>query len=569
MWPAKSRSIRLASRDRRDFLKLCLASAPALALADRAKGFAATGWKTPATIDRYIDPLPIPRRLQPIETRGKTTHYRVRMGELRKQLHSQLPPTRLWGYEGQYPGPFFEAFRNKPVKVRWENHLPLQHIFKVDATIHGAMAPAPAVRTVPHLHGSRTYSGSDGLPEDWFTPGQSVDYEYPNEQLAAPLWYHDHAVGVTRLNVYAGLAGFYLLRDEQELSLKLPSGEFEIPLLLQDRTLDAQGQLVYAPTMEDGKALAPGVWGPEFFGELPIVNGAIYPRMEVEPGRYRLRVVNAANSRFFNLYLNLASHATDVPSLVRFQQIGSDGGLLAGPVAMDKLLLSPGERADLIVDFTGLEGRTVTLSNSASVPYPGWDMLQAMHAPLSELMQFRVSLPTTSRGNGFSLPAPISVPLSVLRLDAAKASVTRDFVLTERVGAEGRSLGVRINDKGYDDPVTESPILGALEKWRFINMTDDAHPMHLHLVQFQVLERQGFNFGSFLKGKLEFAGEPRPPAANEAGWKDTAVVTPHEVLTLLVPFDGYTGRYVYHCHMLEHEDNDMMRPFEVVAPSRS
>jgi spore coat protein A, manganese oxidase len=552
----------LASQGRRDFLKLCLASAPALALADRAKAFAGR-WKTPATIERYIDPLPIPRRLSPIETRGKTLHYRVRMGEFTKQLHSQLPPTKLWGYEGQYPGPLLEAFRNRPVKVRWENHLPLQHIFKVDPMIHGAMPPTPAVRTVPHLHGSRTYSGSDGLPEYWFTQGQSVDYEYPNEQRASTLWYHDHAVGVTRLNVYAGLSGIYLLRDEQELSLDLPSGAFEIPLMLQDRTLDAQGQLVYTPTMEDGKALVPGVWGPEFFGELPIVNGAIYPHLDVEPGRYRLRVVNGANSRFFNLYLNLANHPTDVPSLVNFQQIGSDGGLLAGPVATDKLLLSPGERADLIVDFSGLAGKTVTLSNNASAPYPGWDTLRAMHAPLNELMQFRVKLPVTSTGKVFSPPSPPSV----LRLDAAKALVTRDFVLTERVDTEGKSLGVRINDKGYDDPVTEFPILGSLEIWRFINMTDDAHPMHLHMVQFQVLERQGFNFGHFLKEGLEFVGVPRPPAANEAGWKDTAVVTPREVLTVLVPFDGYTGRYVYHCHMLEHEDNDMMRPFQVIAPS--
>jgi spore coat protein A len=483
------------------------------------------------------------------------------MVEFEKQLHSQLPPTKLWGYEGQYPGPVFEAMRNRPVEVRWENHLPVKHIFQIDTKIHGTMSPAPAVRNVPHLHGSRTESENDGLPERWFTPGQSAIYHYPNDQQAAPLWYHDHAVGITRLNVYAGLSGFYLLRDERELSMNLPSGKYEIPLVLQDRTLDDQGQLVYAPTNDDGKRIPPGVWGPEFFGDLPVVNGAIYPYLEVEPGRYRLRVLNGANSRFFNLYLNLASRATDIPSLVTFHQIGTDGGLLARPVALNKLLLAPAERADLIVDFSGLEGKTVTLSNSASAPYPGWNMLHAQYAPLNELMKFRVSLPASSAGNAFSMPPQMSLP----SLEPFQTVVTRDLVLTERVDSKGRSLGLRINDKGYDDPVAEFPKLGSIERWRFINMTEDAHPMHLHLVQFQILERQGFNYGVFIGGKLEFLGAPRPPAANEAGWKDTAVVMPREVLTIMARFEGYTGRYVYHCHMLEHEDNDMMRPFEVIA----
>jgi spore coat protein A len=142
--------------------------------------------------------------------------------------------------------------------------------------------------------------------------------------------------------------------------------------------------------------------------------------------------------------------------------------------------------------------------------------------------------------------------------------MTRDFILTERTDDHGRSLGVRINEKGYDDPVSEIVKLNSLEKWRFINTTDDAHPMHLHLVQFQILHRQGFNIPALANGKLEFVGLIRPPAENEAGWKDTAVVNPGDVLTILVRFEGYTGRYVFHCHMLEHEDNDMMRPYEVV-----
>jgi spore coat protein A len=556
------------SRDRRAFLKLCIKSAPAVVFASgikadeiRDQASAQPVYRTPGSLERYIDPLPIPKRLVPYGTRKDVALFRVRMLEFKQQMHSQLPPTRLWGYEGHYPGPTFEVFRGKPIEVLWENHLPLEHMLNIDPHIHGAMPPTPAVRTVPHLHGSRSPSESDGLPEKWFTPGSSSNYSYPNSQRAATLWYHDHAVGITRLNVYAGLSGFYLLRDNEVGAMELPSGDYEIPLLLQDRTLDDAGQLVYSPTHEDGLKLPPGVWGPEFFGDLPVVNGAIYPYLDVEPRSYRLRLLNGANSRFFNLFFNLAKRPTDIPSLVPIHQIGTDGGFLSSPAALNKVLLGPAERADLIVDFSGLEGRTVTLSNDAPAPFPGWAMATAHHERLYELMQFRVTRALRSKGK----PVGTLPPIAFRKLDENQSVVTRDFVLSERLDAQGHSLGVRINDKGYDDPVTEIVKRGSLEKWRFINTTDDAHPMHLHLVQFQILHRQGFNAAAFANKKLELAGPPRPPAANEAGWKDTAVVSPGEILTILVRFEGYTGRYVFHCHMLEHEDNDMMRPYEVIS----
>jgi spore coat protein A len=561
----------MGSGTRRDFLKLCAASAPSLLCLRNADALlshpASTDrpGRTASTIERYIDPLPRLSRLEPHSTRGAADQYRVRMMQFEKPLHSQLPPAKVWGYEGQYPGPIFQAMRGRPVEVEWQNDLPVDHLFPIDPRIHGAMPPAPAVRTVPHLHGSRTTSESDGLPEKWFTPGNSVLYHYPNEQQAATLWYHDHALGITRLNVYAGLSGFYLLRDEREHAMGLPTGDYEIPLVLQDRTLDEQGQLLYQPTQENGSNSPRGVWGPEFFGELPVINGAAYPHLEVEPRPYRLRVLNGANSRFFNLYFNLARHATDVPSLVTFHQIGSDGGFLSAPAAMQKILLGPAERADLIVDFSSLAGKSITLSNNAPSPYPGWTTLVQDHPPLNELMEFRVTLPMAPAAKSFIMPPPLPLP----RYDSSQALLTRDFVLNELMDAKGNSLGVRINRKGYDDPVTETPKLGSLEKWRFINTTDDAHPMHLHLVQFQILERQGFNTAAFTQGRLELVGNPRPPAPGEAGWKDTAVVTPSDVLTILVRFEGYTGRYVFHCHMLEHEDNDMMRPYEVIAAGSS
>ena len=556
------------SQKRRDFLKLCIASVPALVFAHGVDAGDTTGpavalpvYRKPGSLERYIDPLPVPKRLMPQSTGEDGVQYRVRMLEFTQQLHSQLPPTRLWGYEGQYPGPTIEALRGRPVIVQWENHLPLRHIFDIDPRIHGAMPPAPAVRTVPHLHGSRSPSESDGLPEKWFTPGQSARYHYPNSQAAATLWYHDHAVGITRLNVYAGLSGFFLLRDDEEHAMNVPSGDYEVPLVLQDRTLDDEGQLVYSPTFDDGQKPPQHWWAPELFGDLPVVNGAIYPYLQVEPRRYRLRVLNAANSRFFNLFFNLAKSPTDIPSLVSFHQIGTDGGFLSNPVALNKVLLAPAERADLIVDFSGLEGKTVTLSNNAPAPFPGWDTITPHHLALLELMQFRVTLPLSSNGKSFSMPPPRPLP----KLDETKSIATRDFVLAEGMDRQGRSLGLEINGKGYDDPVTEVVKLGSIEKWRFINNTEDAHPMHLHLVQFQILQRQGFNPVSLRNGALELVGIPRLPAANEAGWKDTAVVNPREVLTIIVRFEGYTGRYVFHSHMLEHEDHDMMRPFEVVS----
>jgi len=553
---------------RRDFLQLCMAALPAMVFAQGVAGDDTAGratseplYRKPGSLQRYIDPLPVPKRLMPLSTGEVGVQYRVRMSEFTKQLHSQLPPTRLWGYEGQYPGPTIEAFRGGPIEVRWENNLPLQHIFDVDPRIRGAMPPTPAVRAVPHLHGARTRSESDGLPENWFTPGNSTVYHFPNSQQAATLWYHDHAVGITRLNVYAGLSGFYLLRDEEERSLNLPSGDFEIPLLLQDRTLDDSGQLVYSPTFDDGQRPPPHWWAPEFFGDLPMVNGAIYPYLQVEPRRYRLRLLNGANSRFFNLFFNLAKLPTDIPSLITFHQIGTDGGFLPSPVVLNKLLLAPAERADLIVDFSGLEGKTITLSNNASAPFPGWDTVTPHHPALYELMQFRVTLPLSSNGKSFSMPPPRPLP----KLDEAKSIATRVFILAEGIDRQGRGMCLEINGMRYDDQVTEVVKLGSIEKWRFINNTEYAHPMHLHLVQFQILHRQGFNPVSLHNGALELVGIPRLPAANEAGWKDTAVVSPREVLTIIVRFEGYTGRYLFHGQMLEREDNGMMRPFEVVS----
>lgn len=552
---------------RRDLLKQAFAAYPALvlpaSLSTQEPASAPKDFPNAAQLLGFVDELPIPARLTPEQSQKGAASYRVRMKEGVHSMHSSLPETRIWGYEGQYPGPTFEAFRGERVDVTWENDLPTHHLFKVDPHIHGAMPPTPEVRTVPHLHGARTSSESDGLPENWFTPGKKVRFTYLNNQQAATLWYHDHAVGITRLNVYAGLSGLYLLRDVEEQSFNLPSGDYEIPLIVQDRTLNDKGQLVYAPTNDDGIPLAPGIWGPEFLGLFPVINGKICPYLNVEPRLYRLRILNAANTRFFDLRFDLARRAIDIPSLITVQQIGSDGGFLPKPAAMNHILLGPAERADLLIDFTELEGKIVTMMNIAPAPYPGWATL-AMHAPrLHELLQFRVVRPrkeTRAAPKIFSVGA--TQPSS--RFCENDAVRSRDFVLVEHMDQIGRSLGVRINEKNYDDPVTEIVKLETVETWRFINTTEDAHPMHLHLVQFQILCRQGFDFAAFSQGTLKPVGVRRPPSPGESGWKDTAVVMPNEMLTILIRFEGHTGRFVFHCHMLEHEDNEMMRPYLVI-----
>ena len=546
--------------DRRAFLRLGFLATSSLAMTRYQSGPPQPAGIS-ARLSQFIDPLPIPPRLQPHRTHNGEVEYHVLMCQFQKKLHSQLPPTTLWGYEGMYPGPTIEARRGQKISVKWDNQLPKHHLFKVDSRLHGAMPPAPEVRAVTHLHGGRNRPEDDGAADSWWKPGESRTFHYPNQQPAATLWYHDHAVGITRLNVYAGLAGFYLLRDEQEQALNLPAGDFEVPMLLQDRTVDEAGQLVYSPTHDDGVRLPPGVWGPEFFGDLPVVNGAAYPYLDVEPRPYRLRIVNGGNSRYFRLFLNLAKTPYDIPQLRKFHQIGGDAGLLPSPVQLESVLLGPAERADLIVDFSGLSGKTATLSNDALAPFPGWEKESMMHgAPLNEIMQFKVTRP---------LSAPVKPPLErwsvqVSPLDPSLATNTRDLALYEYRDSVGHSLGMKINGKSHDDPVTETIKLGTIEKWRFINTTMDAHSMHLHMLPFRVVERQGFDKQAFAQGSLRLVG-PRRHDENESGWKDTARVNPGEVLTIAIRFDGYPGTSTYHCHMLEHEDNDMMRPYLVVT----
>ena len=311
---------------------------------------------TGVRLEPFVDPLPLLPTLKPGALNSSSQHHRIRITEFRQKLHRDLPPSIVWGFEGSMPGPTIEARRSDPVTIDWINRLPARHHLVVDHTLCGAGKAVPEVRTAIHLHGGHVSASNDGYPEDWVTPGETKRTVYPNEQMATTLWYHDHAMGITRLNVMMGLAGFYLIREPAEDRLELPSGSREIVLAFQDRILDARGQLAY-PVSDNADAPA----STEFFGTHILVNGRVSPFLRVEPRLYRFRLLNASNARVLQLSLEPGQP---------FVQIGTDGGLLPAPVVRSELLIAPGERLDVIVDFRGRDGRRINMVNSAPAPYP-------------------------------------------------------------------------------------------------------------------------------------------------------------------------------------------------------
>jgi spore coat protein A, manganese oxidase len=499
---------------------------------------------------KYVHALPIPGVQQPISPGGNA--YEVTMTEFQQFLgvysNGQPRMTTVWGYNGASPGASFDVRSGTPIDVRYINSLPTTHLLPIDTTVHGAEPSQPAVRTVAHLHGGHVDPDSDGGPEDWFVPGQFVDFHYRNDQQAATLWIHDHALGITRLNVVAGLAMFYIIRDSFEDSLNLPSGAFEIPLVIQDRMFYDDGSLAYPDDPIPGTNIPSIV--PEFFGDFILVNGMAWPYLEVEPRKYRFRILNGSNARFYRMFIGGGP---------TFWQIGTDGGLLAESVPVPQLLLAPGERADVIVDFSMHAGQTLTLRNLAKIPFPNGETPDPRST--GQLMQFRVAEqvtePDTSALPGAIRPiVPLSTTLPPRMLD-----------MVEGEDEFGR-LHLLLNGMDYMEPVTETPELNTTEIWTLINPTEDTHPIHLHLVQFQILDRQRFNTRRYNQGDpstLRLLGRPKLPDANEAGWKDTVRVNPGEVVRIIAHFD-IPGMYVWHCHLLEHEDHSMMRPFEVIVP---
>ena len=495
----------------------------------------------PSTLTPFVDPLPVPRVMKPAGTRPdpeqtgrQIPYYRMRMREVRQKVHRDLPPTRMWSFEDSFPGPTIEVKSGEGAMVEWANELPLRHFLPIDHTVHGAERSLPEVRSVIHLHGGRTPAASDGYPEEWVVPGKAQKCFYPAKQDAALLFYHDHTMGINRLNIYAGMQGLLIVRDAQESALHLPSGKYEVPLLIADRLLSKDGQLVYPVSEHPDRP-----WVPEVFGNAILVNGELLPYLDVEPRRYRLRVMNGSNGRFYRLSFE---------NKHEMQVIGNDQGLLSTPVAVKRVPLAPAERVDVVVDFAAMAGTRIKLVSDSF-----------------DIMEFRVA----AKGNAdtTALPAVLRAPL---RLDPATAVRTRRLTLDEQMDEIQRSMGMLLNNTPWHAPITEKPTLGTTEIWELVNLTDDSHPIHLHLVRLQILDRRRFDrFEYQAKGTLRFTGPAQPPEAHEAGWKDTIRADPGMVTRIVVPFEGYAGRYVWHCHILEHEDNEMMRPYEVLPALHS
>jgi len=567
----------------------------------------------------FRDHLRVPAVLRPKGGgHGSPATLSVRMVARRVQLHSELPPTDVWTYEGHLPGPTIEVRRGQHVRVEWINALPVRRPYPVTAfTAEDPAADAApdqipqnlpgrgrgrvneavaALRpwTVVHVHGSRVAASYDGWTENGAASGQTILGDYSNDQRAALLWYHDHAMGITRFNVYSGLAGLWIIRDAEEEALGLPAGRYEIPLLIQDRNLDTTpngdlaGRLLHK--VEDNTM--------EFFGPFTMVNGTIWPHLPVESRQYRLRVLNGSNARTYRLVL-LDGNGRSVTGAIR--QIGTDGGLLARPVSIPPagLVLAPAERADLLVDFRPFRGERLRLVNTAGSPFDGSPSNQAPgtpdptnRLPYPDVMEFRVSGQRVN--DTFVLPEWLASfrrlpPPDVERLVALVEEVDGMLTLHELepvnpleeqpsqpiiavTGESGITTRYRTVAAHFRDTTNWFVAHGSTEVWRILNLTEDTHPFHVHLVQFQATSRDKYNVDGFdastggTTTPVTFVGHGTLDA-NETGWKDTVRVNPGELVSIALTFDSYTGRYMYHCHLLEHEDHDMMRPFVVMPAS--
>jgi spore coat protein A len=490
---------------RREVLRLGIASAAALCLPRPralAHGVEVHNYVSPP-LTPFVDPLPIPPVLKPVVRKG-IEYYTLTMKPGAQKCHRDLPVTsNVLGFDGVFPGPTIRVRKGRPVSVTQVNNLPMSH-----SGHGGGMMHLPAV----HLHGALVAPEHDGHPDDGIPAGGSREYRYPNEQTGCALWYHDHTHGATGLNVYRGLAGLYFIDDPKEKVLRLPGGPYEIPLVIQDRIFRPGGEMIYeldAVTLENGVV-----------GDVILVNGMAQPFLKVATRKYRFRILNGSNARIYKLALS-----NNAPLI----QIGTDGGLLQRPYPQASIECAPSERLDIIVDFSQLPvGEKVTLLN-----------LNGM-GRTDSIMQFEVE----RKEKDNSTVPPFLVPWEELPED--QAVVTREFNLNRQ--AVNGVLTWVINGQPYPQSAPMAyPKLNTIEKWRFTNPTNHPHPMHLHLVQFQVVNIDGV-----------------PQDTSKIGWKDSVVVPPASEVTLLAKFSGFTGRYVFHCHNLEHEDFAMMAEFQVV-----
>jgi spore coat protein A, manganese oxidase len=561
----------MTTMTRRHFMQYGVGATAALALPWAVRpAIAAVGGR----LTKYLEPLPLPGAGIVVATPTLPNFYSFTQTEIARQLHPELPPTPLWAYDdgsglagqaGSF-GMAVVAQSGTPLQVSFTHNLPATYPdwLPVDTreTPHGN-----EVWLMTHLHGGFVTGDSDGNPAltpDGFAFGETQTVYYTNQQPQMPaslLWFHDHGLGATRLNVLAGLAAAYILRDEFDTGAEpnpigIPGGHYEIPLVIQDRQFNPDGTFLY-PTSD----ISGAPWIGEYFGDVMLVNGKVWPFLDVEPRLYRFRVLNGCNARILNLDIGGAA----------MWQIGAEGGLWDQPVPVSRLVLAPAERADVLVDFSSLAGAVLPMKN-LKPPKP----VATPAPPLTQVMQIRVgrtvshvgptSIPTSLPGRAANVPGPVAR--------------TRYITLNE-IAAETANWVLLLNAADFEEPSTETPQVGTTEDWVYVNLTGDTHPMHTHLVTFQVVGRTPFDAEAYqtdnggplgVPGGIDptpyATGPMLPPDPTERGFKDTVKVNPGYFTTVRAKYDLPTGvtvpqTYVYHCHILEHEDNDMMRPFTV------
>lgn len=560
-------------------------------------------------------------------------------------------PTTIWGYslKGQtatWPGRTFEVQSGQEISVKWENNLingsnPLPHLLPVDTTFHWCYSlhgfeqntiAKDGVPLVPHLHGGHTRSAFDGGPEQFYSPKWKVTgprfigktYIYDNDQAAGNLWYHDHALGITRLNTYAGLAGFYIIRDnedtgKQDNPLGLPAGEYELAYAIQDRMFRDTGELFFPafpgdPAYADfitaeGAILPPNLFpngGPtglaEFFGDHMVVNGKIWPKADVEPRNYRMRLLNGTDSRFLGVRFRVAASPTSTNLIgasapIAFTVIGSDQGLAASAASLDQLLIGPGERFDVVVDFSSVPaGSRIIMENiGGDAPFggllasdPGFDPADLYpDRQTDRIMAFDVALPLSAIPDNFNSAAighyaGNNNPVDNVRKLALFEGKDNFGRLQPMLGTAEPVTDVASNivngSLQWHEPTTENPANNSTEIWEIYNATGDGHPIHLHLVHFEILDKQDFTsavipqtthqhdgsagIGFHLENIILTPGTLELPSPEEKAPKDMVTVLPGKMVRIKMTFDR-KGRYVWHCHILSHEDHDMMRVLHV------
>ncbi|KAF8724569.1 hypothetical protein HU200_020832 [Digitaria exilis] len=544
----------------------------------------------PRGLEKFVDKLPDMPRLRGygVTDGGALVAGNLTIGmyDTTWKFHRDLPATRVFAYgtsreTATVPGPTIEAIRGVPTHVTWVNHLPRRHFLPWDPTLTTAGEADAGVPTVVHLHGGVQHSTSDGHSLAWFTAGHAATgpafspppYTYPNRQPPGNLWYHDHAMGLTRVNILAGLMGAYRVASPgEEVPLNLPSGEvLDRNLVLFDRDFLAGDGSLFMNRTGNNPDVHPQ-WQPEYFGSVVVVNGKAWPFLRVRRRLYRFRILNASNARFFRLSL---SH-----------------GLRFVHVASDSFLLAPSEIADVVVDFAATAAGEAVMSDDAPAPYPGdpGDKTEAV-----AVMKFLIGDDVEPDTSG----VPVRLMRQYPRPDVREAATTRRITMYEYTkNGTDEPTHLYLNARSYMDPVTETPREGTSEVWEVINLTDDNHPLHVHLALFAVLEQRSlrrvdeFRDCMVRRNDARACGVERHLAGGrrhavprqERGWKNVFKVRPGAVTRMLVrfrplmsddaaspeesrryPFDVTTGPgYVYHCHILDHEDNEMMRPMKIV-----